>query len=96
VSDVFVVLAIQLHISVLRTRGLDRNIDRCASSRENHCVTGVIACSDPRLDRRMKLDPFASCSKEVDRSAKDVTGGWYYSSSHNLFNCSRSSFLSMV
>ena len=57
--DIFVILAIQLHLGVLRSRGLEQDIDRHASSPlsqaiTNSCSPATVRCWTPSCRARKK------------------------------------------
>jgi hypothetical protein len=59
ISDIFVIVILQLHVSIMRTRGLDRHIDQ-------YVVSGLKRLSQPLIRRHsLQLDPFVSCKREV-------------------------------
>jgi len=62
--DVFVIMAIQLHMSVLRSRGLDRYVDQYVRIYVLDMYI-VIYFSHSFFPHSSKLDPFVSCNKEV-------------------------------
>lgn len=57
-SEVFVMMAIQLHMSVIRARGINQHIDQYAF--DSFCCFSRLL-----TPRSLLLDPFASSKKEV-------------------------------